>query len=378
MKYIFAPDSFKGSLSAAQMTQILTRTAKAYDREAICCPVPVADGGEGTVEALIEALGGEYRETWVTGPKGEAVRARWGMLQDGTAVMEMAQASGLPLMGEEKDPMKATSYGTGELLAAILDAGCRDILIGIGGSATNDGGMGCLSALGVRFMDAQGTVLRGSGQELCEVVQVDASGLDPRVKEASLRVICDVTNPLLGETGATAVYGPQKGVTQEIYPVLEAGMARYAGMMERAGYPVEGRPGCGAAGGMGGALSGVLGAQLMRGIDAVLETVGFDTLLQDADFVFTGEGRLDSQSILHGKVVSGILERSAAADVPVIILCGSSLVTAKEAFGKAKGSIITTVDRLDSLENTMNRAFDAYEEAADRAFRLLFMGNMHE
>jgi len=374
MKIIFAPDSFKGTLSAQEIIDILTRTALRHDKDAACLGVAAADGGEGTVRALVETLGGSYRSARVHGPLGDETEALWGVLPGDVAVMEMAQASGLPLIEGRKNPLRASSEGTGELVRAILDAGYRTILVGLGGSATNDGGMGCLKALGMRFYDQEGVALYGRGQDLARVERVDGAGLDSRVREAHITVICDVTNLLLGEAGATAVYGPQKGVTADLFPVLEEGMAHYARVMENAGFPVEGSPGCGAAGGLGGAFRGALGAQLKRGIDAVLEAAHFDAMLEDADLVVTGEGKLDTQSVRHGKVVSGILDRARKKGVPVVILPGTSLVTCEETFGAGPGSILATLDRTEPQEKSIARAREAFMEAAERMFRLLDIG----
>ena len=245
MRIIVAPDSYKGSLSAKRAAEIMARAVTDVFA-AIPIEMPVADGGEGTLEAILAGGKGRYLEAEVTSPLGKRIPAQWGMLEDGTAVIEMAQASGLTL-APEKDPMRASSYGTGELMAAALAAGAKRILMGIGGSATNDGGMGMLSALGAVFRDDQSNRLTGSGAELEKVASVDLSAL-PRVE---IRVICDVTNPLLGPEGATAVYGPQKGVTPELMPRLEAGMAHYARVLAQAGCPDCAMAGAGAAGDCG-------------------------------------------------------------------------------------------------------------------------------
>ena len=236
MKFAFAPDSFKGSLTALEIVELLEAAAERHFPGAKCLSVPVADGGEGTVDALLRACGGAREVVRVTGPLGAPVDAAFGLIDGGeAAVLEMAAASGLPLVRpEERDPLKATSFGTGEMMLAALSHGVRRLLIGIGGSATNDGGMGMLSALGARFFDADGNILVGSGAELARVGRVDFEGLSPLLKDAEITVICDVTNPLLGPDGATAIYGPQKGVTAELYPILEGGMIHYAGKLRDA------------------------------------------------------------------------------------------------------------------------------------------------
>ena len=377
MKIIFASDSFKGSLSATHITQLLREEAEACfpGVESVC--VPVADGGEGTVDALLLALGGQRRRVQVTGPLGKKVWATYGVTSRGVAVMEMAQASGITLL-DRKDPMRATSRGTGEMLAHAMREGAQEILLGIGGSATNDGGMGMLEALGVRFYDAEGNCLAGCGAALEKVRRVDLSGMLPQVSAAHITVICDVSNPLLGPTGATAVYGPQKGVTPALMPALEAGMANYAHVLGRTlGCDLAGQPGYGAAGGMGAALGGVLGASLRRGIDAVMDAVNFDALLEDADLVITGEGCLDRQSVAYGKVIAGIAERADRKGIPVCALVGS-MGSGADAFLEEvpSHSVMTTVNGVMPLETAMDQAEQLYRSAAQRMFRLLRMG-MH-
>lgn len=375
MKFVLASDSFKGSLSAVSITQLLREEAEACfpGVETVCAPV--ADGGEGTVEALLLALGGERRQVEVSGPLGGTVQAVYGVTPGGLAVMEMAQASGLTLC-RERDPLRATSRGTGEMLAHALGSGIREILLGIGGSATNDGGMGMLEALGARFLDGEGNTLHGCGASLARVREVDLSGMLPQALEASITVICDVSNPLLGPQGATAVYGPQKGVTPELLPVLESGMAQYARTLSRAtGREMNLRPGYGAAGGMGAALGGVLGARLCKGIEAVMDAVGFDSMLEDADLVVTGEGRMDEQSVAYGKVVAGIVQRAERKGVPVCAVAGGMDASA-EAFIKAAPwrSAVTTVNGVMSVQEAMEQAETLYRNAARRMFRLLRMG----
>lgn len=375
MKLIFASDSFKGSLSAVRIAQLLQEEAEACFPGVETVSVPVADGGEGTVDALLWALGGERRSVCVTGPLGAPVHAVYGITPGGVAVMEMAQASGLPLV-QRRDPLHATSRGTGEMLADALDQGCRKILLGIGGSATNDGGMGMLAALGVRFLQANGEEVPDGGGNLGLVERIDASGLLPALRAAEITVICDVTNPLLGQDGATAVYGPQKGVTPKLYPVLEMGMKHYANVWSLVlGHDISTMPGSGAAGGLGAALGGVLGATLRRGIDAVLDAVGFDALLQGADLVVTGEGCMDEQSVVYGKVVSGIATRAAARKVPVCAIVGS-MKPGAEAFLEASPnhSVITTVNAVMPLEQAIADAEALYRGAARRMFRLLAIG----
>ncbi len=379
MKFIFAPDSFKGSLTAIESCDILERVCEKHFPGCETQSVPVADGGEGTVDALLRAMGGERIKTPVTGPLFEPETAEWGLLPDGkTAVMEMAQASGLPYVPmDQKDPRKATSLGTGEMIAAALKRGVRKILIGIGGSATNDGGMGMLAALGAVFTDEKGEKVQPIGGEMIRVAKADFSGLMSELKETEITVICDVTNPLLGEDGATFIYGPQKGAVPEIRDELEAGMAHYANVVEKAvGRDISRFPGAGAAGGLGAALGGVLGAALKSGIDAVLDAVDFESRLEGVDLAITGEGRIDGQSVRFGKVPVGVAKRCAAKGIPTLVLAGGIGDGAEGLFDLCESTIQTTVSGPMSLEKAMRDAPALYEAAADRLMRAIKIG-MH-
>ena len=377
LKFVFAPDSFKGSLSAMEICDMLTKAAKRHFPEAETKSLPVADGGEGTVDALVPATGGEKEMVQVTGPMGEKVQTEFGVLPDKRiVVMEMAQASGLALVpAGELNPLKASSFGTGEMLAVALDKGFRHILLGIGGSATNDGGMGMLTALGARFFDEKGEKLVGSGAELERVKAVDFSNLHRAFSQAEITVLCDVSNPLLGETGATAIYGPQKGADAKMRVALERGMVQYAAVVSKAvDHDIANFPGAGAAGGMGAALKGVLGAKLMPGIAAVLDTMGFEEWIEDANLVITGEGRIDGQSIRFGKVAAGVAKRCAKMNVPVIAIAGGMADGAEELYTLAEASIITTINAAMPVEEAMQNAHTLFENAADRLFRMLKIG----
>ncbi len=376
MKFIFAPDSFKGSLSALESCDILERVTARVFPGTETISVPVADGGEGTVDALLRAMGGERVETRVTGPMYEPETAVWGLLADGTAVMEMAQASGLPYVpADRKDPRQATSLGTGEMMAEALRRGVRRLLIGIGGSATNDGGIGMLAALGAKFTDAQGRDVKPIGGEMKNVARADFSGLMPELKETVITVICDVTNPLLGENGATFIYGPQKGATPEIRDELEAGMASFARVVSEAvGRDIASFPGAGAAGGLGAALGGVLGAQLRSGIDAVLDAVDFDKKLEGVSLAVTGEGRIDGQSVRFGKVPVGVAKRCALQGIPTVAIVGGIGDGAEGLFDLCESTIQTTVSGPMSLEKAMTDAPALYEYAAERLFRAIRIG----
>lgn len=378
MKFVFAPDSFKGSISALDAARMLDTAARRHFSPLETVLVPVADGGEGTVDALILATGGQYRTARVTGPLGEPVDAAYGMLPDGeTAVLEMAQASGLPLVPRERrNPLHTSSYGTGEMMLDAIRAGATKLLIGIGGSATNDGGMGMLSALGWRFLDANGALIHPCGAGLAQVASVDGSCQDPALANVSITVICDVNNPLLGPEGATRVYGPQKGADAAMLEALEAGMARYARKMEEAlGRDIAAAPGAGAAGGMGAALAGVLGATLRSGIDAILDAVRFDAILENADLVVTGEGRMDGQSIRFRKVPAGVALRCRQKGVPLVALVGGMAEGAHGLYDLAEASIVTTINAAMPIEEAMANANALFEDAADRLFRMLAIGS---
>lgn len=377
MKFIFAPDSFKGSLTAMEGCDILERVAAKIFPGCETVSVPVADGGEGTVDALLRAMGGQRIVTRVTGPLFEPEDAEWGMLSDGvTAVMEMAQASGLPYIPEDKkDPRNATSLGTGEMIAEALKRGAKKILIGIGGSATNDGGIGMLAALGAEFTDVDGKPVNPVGGALAEVARADFGGLMPELKAVGITVICDVTNPLLGESGATFTYGPQKGATPEIRDALEAGMAHYAKVVSAAcGRDIAGFPGAGAAGGLGAALGGVLGATLKSGIDAVLEAVDFDNKLEGVSLAITGEGRIDGQSVRFGKVPVGVAKRCAIKGIPVAAIVGGIGDGAEGLYDLCEATIQTTAPGPIALEKAMAEAPRLYEQAAERLFRAIRIG----
>lgn len=372
MKLVFAPDSFKGSLSAEQIVDILQAQAQRHFPGCQTECVPVADGGEGTVRALVRAGKGELHTMKVHGPLMEMAEAEYGVLADGTWVFEMAQASGLPMVPPEKrDPRNTTSYGVGELIARALSEGARHILIGIGGSATNDGGMGLLAALGARFAGADGAALPPVGGSLAAVESIDLSSLDPRALKADITVISDVSNPLTGPTGATYIYGPQKGATPQIADELEAGMVHYAQKFAALlGRSIADFPGAGAAGGLGAALKGVLGARLRSGIDAVLDAVGFDALLDGADLVVTGEGRIDRQTAEFGKVPAGVLNRAIRRGVPVAILAGCVGAGAEAIYDIGPCVILPTVSGPTTLEQAMAGAADNVAATADRLFRM--------
>lgn len=329
MKIVIASDSFKGSLTSAEVAdaaELGIRTA-VKDTPLDIVKVPVADGGEGTAAALAAAVGGRMVTATAADPLGRPVQAAYALIPAPSgaqvAVIDMAAASGLPLLTkEERNPLKTSTFGTGELILDALDSGCREFIIGLGGSATNDGGMGMLAALGIRFFDASGRELSGCGCSLEAVSRIDLGELVPSVKEARFTVACDVDTPFCGPQGAAAVFAPQKGACKQDVEKLERGMQNFAAVIKNTfGTDISGMPGAGAAGGLGGAFCAFLGATLRKGTDIVLDSIGFDSLLEGADYVVTGEGRADFQTP-KGKTAAGVLARANAAGVPAILIAG--------------------------------------------------------
>ena len=375
MKFVFASDSFKGTVTSAQTIEMLTKAANEVFGPCETVGVPVADGGEGTTEAVILARNGEKIYADVHGPLMEMAQAFYGRLSDSEAVLEMAQASGLPMVPEElRNPLNTTTYGTGELVLAALKAGYTDISIAIGGSATNDGGMGFARALGVRFLDADGNELEGRGSDLEKVAHIDTASLDERAKNARFTVMCDVTNPLCGKDGATYTFGKQKGGTPEILDRLEKGMCNYRDVIIREfGIDPDQIPGTGAAGGLGAALKIFLNGQMKSGIETVLDLIRFDERLQGVDLVVTGEGRTDWQSC-YGKVMQGIGQRAKAKRIPVLGLSGSLGPDAMNICKYGVSSLMTTVSEPMSLEEAIKNAETLYYDAAVRMFRFVKTG----
>lgn len=376
MKLLFASDSFKGSLSSEQTVALLTKAANEVFGTCETSGVPVADGGEGTVDAVISAEQGQTRSVRVHGPlSGSVVEAGYGVLPGGRAVIEMAAASGLPLVpNAERNPLNTTTYGTGELILDALNSGFRDISIAIGGSATNDGGMGCVRALGVRFLDADGAELEGYGRDLSRVARIDTSGLDARLKDTAITVMCDVTNPLCGEHGATYTFGAQKGATLDIQKELEAGMCNYRDIIRRDfGIDCDKVEGAGAAGGLGAALKVFLNGNMRSGIETVLDLIHFDARLEGVDLVVTGEGRTDWQSCF-GKVMQGIGLHAKAKGIPVVGLSGSLGRDALDITAHGVESLMTTVNAPMTLQSALDNAEALYYEGALRMFRFIRVG----
>ncbi len=359
MRIIIAPDKFKGSMTALEAATAMAEGVKSALPEAEIIVLPISDGGEGLVDALTGAGKGDsaLMRTTVTGPLGDPVEAKWGLLDGGrTAVVEMSAASGLTLVPtERRNPAVTTTYGTGELIKAALDRGCNKLIVGIGGSATNDGGAGMAEALGAVLYDAAGEALPRGGAALINLERLDLSNLDPRLKNISTLVACDVDNPLTGPRGASFVYGPQKGASPETVAMLDRALERYAGLLEKElGLDLRAVPGAGAAGGLGAGLIAFLGARLRSGIELVLDTLEIDRYLATGNLLITGEGKFDTQS-LHGKAPVGVARRARAYGVPVIVLAGSlegdpalyhqEGITACFALGDRPMSLQESIDR---------------------------------
>jgi glycerate kinase len=344
--------------------------------EARVTRIPLSDGGEGLVHTLVEASGGLYRHQVVSGPDLKPVTACWGILGDGdTAVAEMASASGLTLVPPAgRDPGRATTLGTGQLIRAVLDAGIPRLILGIGGSATNDAGAGALSALGIRFLDAQGLILPPGGAALARLARIDAGDLDPRLSALEILVACDVDNPLCGPNGATAVFGLQKGVEPDQVPALDAALDRFAAIAARAtGRGMADVPGAGAAGGLGAGLLFFTSATLRPGIEVVMESLGFAQLLREADLVLTGEGQTDSQTV-RGKVPLGVAHAARAEGKPVICLSGGLGPGYKEIFLHGIAAAMSVPPRCMALEESIAAAALLLEDAAARLCRVLKTG----
>ena len=376
MKIVVAPQGFKGSLDATEVAQSIARGARQVFPDAEIKVLPVADGGEGTVRALVQASGGHTVTTRVMGPLERPVNATWGVLGgDAIGVIEMAAASGLPLIRrDERNPSRTTSYGTGELIRHALDLGIRRLIVGIGGSATNDGGAGMATALGVRFLDDRGDPLPLGGGALSRLDRIDASGLDPRLQELQTEVACDVNNPLTGPTGASHVYGPQKGADARMAHELDRALDRFAWILERdIGVSVRDVPGAGAAGGLGAGLIAFLGAELKSGVEIVFDAIGLDGHLKSADLVITGEGRIDRQD-LYGKAPMAVAQHARALGVPSIAVAGSTGRDYHVVYEYGLDAVIGTVNRPMPLDRAVAEAPRLIAEAAMRACRLVRVG----
>ena len=376
MKIIIATDSYKGSCSAEEVvTTIEQGVLEVFPGAETVC-VPVADGGEGTVRAMVAAAKGRTVDLMVHDPLGRPIRAEYGVLPDGTVVIETAAASGLPLLLDgERDALHASSYGTGELIRHALQQGTKKIILGLGGSATTDGGAGLAQALGVSFLDADGKELPPGGAALSRLKRVDLSGMLPQAKNCEFLLACDVRNKLCGPEGAAAAFGPQKGATAEQIRVLDTSLSHYAEVLfQQMGCSAARKESSGAAGGIGCAMMAFLNASVCPGIDLVLDAVGFDAALAGADLVLTGEGRLDAQSAC-GKVPAGVAHRvKSVGDIPVIAIGGAIGDGAEDLYGCGVDGMMSTVSRVTTLENAMENAVENLRESTVRAMQLLKIG----
>ena len=378
MRILIAPQSLKGSLTAAEAGKAIAQGVEAVYPEAEIDIVPVADGGEGTVQALVDATGGMMVEQTVTGPLGEPVVAFFGLLGDGhTAAIEMAAAAGLPLVPpERRDPRITTTFGVGELILAALEYGCRRFIIGIGGSATNDGGAGMAQALGVSLLTDEGKDIAQGGAALADLARISTEMMDVRLQTCTVDVACDVTNPLCGPTGASAIYGPQKGATPEMVAQLDAVLDHYAQVIERdLGLAVRDVPGAGAAGGLGAGLLAFLHATLRPGSQIVLEAVQLEERMRMADLVISGEGQLDSQTA-YGKSVGAVAALAKRYKLPVLAIAGGLADNYSDIYKLGVDAIAVLPSGPMTLEYAMEHAASLARDATERALRILGLGTM--
>ena len=359
MKFVLIPDSFKGTLSSSQICSILKEEIERFSLGADVVSVPVADGGEGTVAAFLEAVGGSLVPVTVKGPFFEDIKCSYGILKDGTtAVIEMASCAGLPMVEGRKNPLKTTTYGVGQQILEAARHGAKRIIVGLGGSCTNDAACGLAAALGIKFYDKNGQSFVPTGGTLSSIERIDYSTRSPLLEGVEIQAMCDITNPMYGPAGAAYVFGPQKGADAAMVAELDAGLRHLGALLDRdTGFPVSTASGAGAAGAMGAGMLAFLGSRLLPGIQVVLDIVHFDSLIKDADYIFTGEGLLDGQS-LCGKVVSGIAKRAALQDKPVIAIVGGVKDSEVQDVYRQGVTAVFTINRLPQ-DLSVSRAFSA-------------------
>lgn len=375
MKFLFASDSFKGSLTSAQTIELLTKAARRIFPDCECCGIPVADGGEGTVDAIVSATDGRKCFAQVHDPLMMETKAAYGIIDGDKAIIEVSAASGLTLVPDtQRNPLFTTTFGTGELILDAINHGCSDITVAIGGSATNDGGMGCMKALGVKFLAADGKELSGIGADLASVSAIDTGCIDTRIKDCHFTVMCDVKNPLCGENGATRTFARQKGASDKDIEQLETGMIHYRDLIRSfCGMDCDAIEGSGAAGGLGAALKVFLQANMQSGIETVLRLIHFDEKLRDADLVITGEGCTDSQSIC-GKVMMGVGIHAKQYGIPCLGLSGSLGEGADKILDFGIHSLHCIIDKPMTLSEAMRSAEELYYNAAIRMFLTVKIG----
>lgn len=377
MKIVVAPDSFKGSVTALQAANAIEKGLRRVFPNANIDKIPMADGGEGTVQSLVDATGGHIKKQRVNGPLGNEVEAEFGILADGeTAVIEMAAASGLTLVPTEKrNPLHTTTYGTGQLIHAALEAGCRRLIIGIGGSATNDAGAGMAEALGAKFLNTDGKPIERGGGGLGELSSIDIAGLHSKIAGTETVVACDVNNPLTGPEGASHVYGPQKGATPEMVKTLDAYLGHYDKVLTQTfGHSLDNIPGAGAAGGLGAGLMAFLNAELKLGVDIMIDTVKLKDRMKGASLVFTGEGQLDFQTAF-GKTPVGVAKTAKADNIPVIAIAGGIGEGAAAVYDAGIDAMLGIVQAPMSLDDAVEDAPQLIADTAEQAARLIAIGN---
>lgn len=373
MKIIIAPDSFKGSLSAGEVSDNIEKGIRKVFEDAEIVKIPMADGGEGTVRSLVDSTGGAMISVRVKNPLMKEVEAFYGILGDGsTGVIEMAAASGLPLLSEEeRNPMETTTYGTGELIRNALDMGCKKIIIGIGGSATNDGGAGMIRALGGRLLDRNGNDVKHGGGSLDKIDAIDISSVDERIKDCKIVVACDVDNPMTGQRGASYVFGPQKGADPEMVKILDKNLEHYSeAVFNATGVQIRDYPGAGAAGGLGGGLMAFLGAELKRGVDIVIEATGLEEKISDADLVITGEGMIDYQT-QYGKTPYGVAQIAKKHNIPVVAIVGSVGHNAEVLYELGFNGIFSIINRPMTLGDAVSECAELLEKTSESLMRIV-------
>lgn len=376
MRILIAPQAFKGSLGAWQAAEAIKRGIESASPEVEVDLLPIADGGDGTVQTLVNATQGKFIESTVTDPLGRKISAEWGILGDGqTAIIEMASASGLRLVEPgRRNPLITTTYGTGELIKAALDAGCGRLIVGLGGSATNDGGAGAIQALGARLVDKDGREISWGGASLARLATIDLSNLDPRLRDVDVLVASDVTNPLVGPEGASAVYGSQKGATPEMVEQLDRALQHYGEIVrEQLGVEIRDKPGAGAAGGLGGGLLAFLKARVVPGAELVMQTIGIEDHFKAVDLVITGEGQIDGQTI-YGKAPISLAMAAKQYGLPVIALVGSIGDDYDVVYQHGIDAVFTIVPRPMDAATAIADAERLLQDAAERAIRLFMAG----
>lgn len=371
MKIVIAPDSYKGSCSALEVANSIERGFRRIYKDSLVVKIPVADGGEGTVEALVIGTNGKYEEVEVVGPLGETIIAKFGIIYDDIAVIEMASASGITLVQKDKlNPLITTTFGTGQLIKSAMEKGIRKIFVGLGGSSTNDGGAGMAQALGISLKDEFGKEIGFGGGALKNLKTIDMSNINPLLKETEIVAISDVTNPLCGPRGASYIFGPQKGANNLMVIDLDKNLRHFGELIKtQLNKDIADIPGAGAAGGLGAGLMAFCNASIEAGIEKVLDITKFDSHLQDADLVITGEGRIDGQSI-YGKVPVGVAKRAIKYNIPVIAIVGSVGEGASEVYSNGIDLIIDIVNKPMTLDDAMKNASRLIENAGENVARI--------